>query len=648
MTAQQASPPAAAEPARIRVRLSDLGVAPENLRAAEPADEDIPRLAETIRAAGLIYPPVVRRGRRGEARWMVLDGRRRRFALLKLAEAGVLAPDHEVECLLAVGRRAEAAAAVLPAAEHAPVHTADVIEAIGRLRKSRMDCAAIAGALGYDEAEVRRLAALAGVHPRVLEAYRKGRLVLRQVRLFARLPDRQRQAELAQAALDGWFHDHQLLALVQGGRVTADDARFALVGREAYAAAGGRLKEDLFGELPAEALDSDVLDAAWRTAAAASAQGLARAGLAVFLARERGHLPPDGLRGLPFVHWGGLDEASAAAFEAVRARIEAAAAAVEAAEAGEPRAAALGPLLDARLDLARLTARDGVVRAVLLTPSRAGLDATFYYEPEPRPPTPDAEEDGAGACGGEDVEPPEIPQVEVRAEVEGLGHAQHALRTDIATRGLIRDLADHPDAATVALTARLFRALALAERVWSGTAALTVSATAYGGAGDAVESLDGAVRARLAARREAYRASGLRPIPWVAGLGAEDRAGLLAELVAMSLDLHEPRTSAIRREARAEAQEIAGLCGADLSRHWTPDQAFFGAHGKAQLLGFLAEMEAGDARDATLRKAELVARVAAAAAARRWVPASLTFGASREAQEDDAGGDPEAQEDARG
>ena len=35
-------------------------------------------------------------------------------------------------------------------------------------------------------------------------------------------------------------------------------------------------------------------------------------------------------------------------------------------------------------------------------------------------------------------------------------HALHAVRTDVATRGLIRALADAPDVALTALTARLF------------------------------------------------------------------------------------------------------------------------------------------------------------------------------------------------
>lgn len=54
------------EDGRIRVRLGDLGLAPENLRFEEPADEGVPRLADTIDAAGMIYPPIVRKGRKGE------------------------------------------------------------------------------------------------------------------------------------------------------------------------------------------------------------------------------------------------------------------------------------------------------------------------------------------------------------------------------------------------------------------------------------------------------------------------------------------------------------------------------------------------------------------------------------------------------
>ncbi len=61
----------------ITVRLGDLGLAPENLRFQEPADDGVPQLAETVLAAGVLIPPIVRAGRKGEQPFMALDGRRR-------------------------------------------------------------------------------------------------------------------------------------------------------------------------------------------------------------------------------------------------------------------------------------------------------------------------------------------------------------------------------------------------------------------------------------------------------------------------------------------------------------------------------------------------------------------------------------------
>src|ERR1700744_804250 len=227
--------------ARIQVRLGDLGLAKENLRYAEPADDGVPQLADTVLAAGVVIPPIVRPGRKGEEPFMALDGRRRRMALLILKERGVLDDDYVVECQLAETRAQQAAAIVLPNTEHAPVHIADVIVAIGRLRKAKMDTRAIAGALGYAELEIKRLEALSAVHPTVLKALRQGRLTLKQVRLFARVADKKQQAEIAQTALEGYFQDHHLRRVVEGGRATVDDPRFGLVGLDRYVAAGGRV-----------------------------------------------------------------------------------------------------------------------------------------------------------------------------------------------------------------------------------------------------------------------------------------------------------------------------------------------------------------------------------------------------------------------
>lgn len=129
---------------------------------------------------------------------------------------------------------------------------------------------------------------------------------------------------------------------------------------------------------------------------------------------------------------------------------------------------------------------------------------------------------------------------------------------------------------------------------------------------------------------------------------------LLAELVALSLDLREERTTLLRRAARGEAAEIAALCAADVTLYWTPDEAFLRPHAKAQLLAMLEAMGAGVERARALKKDELVALVAEEAAARAWAPAWLSSAAPAEddAAEDDVAdaeadsGAPEVEADA--
>ena len=648
MTDHQSSVPATLP--LIRVRLGDLGLAKENLRYAEPADDGVPQLAETIVAAGVVIPPIVRAGRKDEQPFMVLDGRRRRLALIVLRDRGDLSDDDLVDCLLAGDKAAQAAAVVLPNAERAPVHTADVIVAIGRLRKSRMDTAAISRALGYSELEIRRLEALAGVHPTVLKAFRQGRLTLKQVRLFARLPDKARQADIAQTALDGYFQDYQLRHVVDQDRATAEDERLILVGLDRYVAAGGQVDADLFGELPDRLLDPDVLQEAWGDRIKPVVARLQEEGLAVFVGQEKGYRAPDGFSPLPYVYRPQLTEAQSerlASAKADAARVAGELQAVEAVADDAP--VRLAHLLVAQMNVAAAPLAGSRVGAVLLTPAQGlGVEATFYTEPLPQEAGSDAvegeEEDGDEAdglrTGANDIE---VPDADI--DLSGVGHAFHETRTDVATRGLIRDLADDPGAALTVLVAQLFKSLALDVYAGSEGSALAISAVAYRrGSTPAIAALDGEVRARLDLRRAAYKASGLRPILYVETLAHGEKMALLAELVAISLNVREARTTSLRHAARAEAAEIATLCGADIAVHWTPDAAYLASHSKKQLMALLEEMDVQDERAKSLKKDDLVAFVAEAAAERQWAPSALAW--DRAGLEDPAQGGGEEANDA--
>jgi ParB family chromosome partitioning protein len=623
--------------ATVKVRLCDLGLAPENLRFKGPADDGVPQLADTILAAGVVIPPIVRPGRKGEQAFMALDGRRRRFGLLLLRDRGDLTDDYEVDCLLAETKAQQAAGIMLPATEHAPVHIADVIIAISKLRKSKMETKAIAAALGYAELEIKRLEALAAVHPNVLKALRQGRLTLKQVRLFARLPDKKEQADIAQTALDGHFQDYQLCNRLERTRTDVNDARFALVGMARYTAAGGRVESDLFGELPDVLLDPETLTELWRDRAHPVVQALQAAGLAVYIGGEKGFRAPDGFFNLPYVYQPDLSEGAKAAYKAAQQDVHTAMADLGQADlCGEEAAAAILPALQARMELARISLEPTTLGAVILYPdAEAGMAASFFANPAPAVEPGDEDEDGEATDGGfapgtrygrahDDVE---VPQADV--DVAGASHVLHETRTDVATRGLIRDLADNPGAALTALLAQLFKHLALRGGVSAETSAVAISATGYSrGQTPAIPALDGEVRGRLEARRADYKASGLRPIAWVDNLAHGDKMALLAELVAISLNVREARTSSIRHAARAEAVEISDLCAADISAHWTPDADYLAVHSKKQLLALLDEMELDDPRAKTLKKDDLVVFTAEAAAERQWAPAVLSWEAA--------------------
>ena len=634
--------------------LRDLAVAPENLRFAEPPDDGIGELAETIFAAGVLQPLTVRPGRGAEKPAMVLDGRRRLLALQVLLEAGRIADAYPVSAFVETDLARQAAAVVLTNTA-VPVHLADVIVAIGKMLKAKLTIPAIAGALGYGEVDIRRLAALSGLHPKALEALKAGRCSLRQAKLLARLPDRAVQGEIAEAALSGFgFQEWRVTERLDDGQVSIHDRRFAFVGAARYAEVGGRLESDLFGERADVVLDPDRLQAAWTVRAEAFAGALAEGrGWQAVVSVDEPEIEDEALEPFGQAYGIGLEGERLSAWRAATAVAEAAQRTVSARDHADAETDAdLAAFLDARLaaELAGEPERE-VTLVTVFADGDTGLELRAWGPPAPEIEDPAAEavdegeDDDEAEVGPDTARPPRPVRVEPaplavapRVEVEGVNHALHELRTDVATRALVRALADDPAAALVAVVARLFAVMVLHQGVGKGGGALSLNADPYGRVRTPpIAELDGDVRRRLAERREAWAASGLSPIAWVAGLDDGTRLALLAELAGLSLDLREERTTSVRPSARAEAVEIAALCHADVTRHWTPDVGFLGAHPKSRLLGMLDQMGAEEPLAAGARKDELVALVAERAAERAWAPAYLSWAAEPLVGED---GDP--------
>ncbi len=630
--------------------LRDLAVAPENMRFGEAPDDEIPELAETIFAAGVLQPLTVRPGKKKEKPAMALDGRRRWLALQLLLEAGRIAEDYPVPAFVETDPARQAAAIVLTNTA-VPVHVADVIVAIGKMTKAKLTSAVIAGALGYAEIDVRRLSALAELHPKALEALRSGRLNLKQARLMARVPSKKEQGEIAEAVLNGFgFQEWRITDRLDAGQVTVRDRRFRLVGAERYGAAGGRLESDLFGERPDVILDPEILQDAWIARAEALSAGLRTAGVQVLVSVAPSHIDDPALEPFGDAYGMGLDAEALSAWDQAQDAAQDAAAALHDQDLSNAEAdAAIAALLEAKLaaDVAGEPLRE-ISLVQVFSDGSTGLDVRAFGPPAP---VVAPEDDEAGRAGDSDeadegdgaLEPTAIVRrgvvsvvpvaVAPTPELEGVNHVLHDVRTDTATRALIRALADDPAVALTALIARLFGVLVLRQNRTKGGGALAIDAETYGRVGvSPIEALDGEIRRRLAERRAAWEASEVSPIAWVDGLAHGEKMALLAELVALSLDLREERTTSVRRSARAEAVEIAALCSADVTLHWTPDAGFLGAHPKPKLFDMLDEMGAGESRAGACKKDELVALVAERAAERGWAPAYLSWAAEPPAE----------------
>jgi ParB family chromosome partitioning protein len=614
--------------------LDQIGVAPENLRAEEGPDEDIAQLADTLFYAGQIHSLLVRPGKgKKEAPFMALDGRRRRFAWLHNVAQGRVPADQPIRIKVIHDRALQIAAATLPNTEQQPPDLVHVIRAVGRLVQRKMSPSEIAKALGgYTVREVAGWAALSSLEDAALEGLRAGKITLRQAKLMTKL-SAQDQRQLAEhASLYGRLYDDAVRQRVNGAVVTVGDARVRLATLAAYKAAGGRIESDLFGEMPDLLLDQAVLQQVWDEKVAPLVDHLKAAGLEVFFDIYP-HFAPEGFETLPhLVNLEVADDLQDAVSGLEGERALAAAAVGELETLGDDSRGRILDLLTLEIDYLKL---HGLALGAcnLAADGEMGVKATFFALPQPEPEANGEEEDDAGA-----LEPAEAPvsvrrygDVEVPRVELSTGATSHALverYTDIATRGLVRTLADQPDAALVLLVARLFVCTALARTCDDhvNSSISTLKAQAYRRTGHApLAALDGEVFASLEASRAAFLDSGLRPIPWVASLTHDARMTLLAEVMAVTLDGREVATHAARHGARAEALELAELTGHDIKAFWIPDLDFFSAHNKAQLLAMLDQMGEPAAAAAALKKADLAARVTAAAGDRHWAPDALSW-----------------------
>jgi len=248
------------------IKVRDMVPSPErNVRGGERTG--IEELAELIYAQDLLHPPTVvpakvGKGKKARTVYETDAGERRRLAMFLLIDQGRWPEDKEIEANIAEPEEG----VELSLGENVgsqPMHPVDAYIAFRKLIETEGKSPAdVAEHFGVKEVTVLRRMKLANVAPELLDLYRQGDIDTEQVMALAVTDDHEAQRRVWEHA-SPWERDATNLraALTHAEFSTLLDPVAAWVGAEAFEAAGGSVRRDLFSdEGEAFIADRELLD----------------------------------------------------------------------------------------------------------------------------------------------------------------------------------------------------------------------------------------------------------------------------------------------------------------------------------------------------------------------------------------------------
>jgi ParB family chromosome partitioning protein len=226
------------------IAVSKLEKSPLNARRTAPT-MGMDELKASLLAHGLMQNLVVTEQADGVFR--VIAGGRRLEALRLLQEEEKLPEDFAVPCHVVTDDNA----LEMSLAENTvrlAMHPADEFEAFAALIEKGESAADVAQRFGVDESHVLKRMKLARVAPQLLKEYREGDITLECLKAFTMTDDHRRQVKVFKALQD-WQKDDPsaIRAALTEKLIEASDNLALFVGVEAYVAAGGSTRTDLFG-----------------------------------------------------------------------------------------------------------------------------------------------------------------------------------------------------------------------------------------------------------------------------------------------------------------------------------------------------------------------------------------------------------------
>ena len=245
---ETAAPLEVADPSKnlILVPLSQLLPRRSKRNARKTPRLSIPELAASIARIGLLQNLVVILAADGE-QYEVVAGDRRLTALKLLAKKKRIPADYEVACLLVP----DASARTVSLAENLlreQMHPADQFEAFAALVKEGRPIEDIAADFGVTPLVVQRRLKLANVSPRLLADYRAGAVTLEQLMALTITDDHAAQESAFYGAPEWQRVASALRERLTEREIDATHPLVRFAGLDAYTAAGGGIRRDLFAE----------------------------------------------------------------------------------------------------------------------------------------------------------------------------------------------------------------------------------------------------------------------------------------------------------------------------------------------------------------------------------------------------------------
>ncbi len=237
--------------AEVFVPLNQLKASPKNARKAPHSTAAIEALAASIKAKGVLQPPVVEVEVNDDGvatgNYLVTIGEGRRQALRLLAKRKAIKRTHPVKVIVDADNDAHEISLDENITREA-MHPADQFEAFRRLAEEKGYGAEEIGArFGVSAQLVRQRLRLGAAAPELMTAYREGGLALDQLMAFCVSDDVERQRQVFEQ-MGQYMPVHAIRRAMTEAKVRADDRRAVFVGTEAYEAEGGAVLRDLFTE----------------------------------------------------------------------------------------------------------------------------------------------------------------------------------------------------------------------------------------------------------------------------------------------------------------------------------------------------------------------------------------------------------------